>query len=224
MARMGTGRLQARWAILLLAWFALAGAAEVREISWQDLVPPPDFEDPFEALSEDQLYDLGTIVRTREFLKSDASSVSEDAIARAEELEKKLDEQGIDVNGLLGRRDEVAANRRAQSMAVVDELNGKTVRMPGYVLPLEFDGENVTEFFLVPYVGACIHVPPPPPNQMVHVSTETGIESKELFEPVWVEGKIITEGKTSAFNAFDGVLDISAGYTMQATEVEPYEY
>lgn len=210
--------------LLLLSCFSLVKATEVKEINWQDLIPQADFEDPYEVLTEDQLYDLGTIVRTREFLKSNSSSVSEDMIARAEELEKKLDEQGVDVDGLIGMRDEVAEKRRAQSMAVVQELNGEVVRMPGYVLPLEFDGEKVTEFFLVPYVGACIHVPPPPPNQMVHVSTDPGIESKELYEPVWVEGIIATKGKTSAFNSFDGILDVSAGYTMKATEVVPYEY
>ena len=210
--------------VLLLSCFAIAKTAEVKEINWQDLIPPANFEDPYEALTEDQLYDLGTIVRTREFLKSSPSNVTEEMMERAEALEKKLDEQGIDVNGLLGMREEITEKRRAQSMAVVSELNGQTIRMPGYILPLEFDGAKVTEFFLVPYVGACIHVPPPPPNQMVHVSTNPGIESKELYEPVWVEGKIATEGKTSAFNSFDGTLDIAAGYTMQASTVEPYEF
>ena len=212
------------WPILFLTWFGMGTAAEIKEIGWEDLIPPPDYEDPYEALTEDQLYDLGTIVRTREFLKSNPSNVTEEMMERAETLEKKLDEQGIDVNGLLGMREEITEKRRAQSMAVVSELNGQTIRMPGYVLPLEFDGIKVTEFFLVPYVGACIHVPPPPPNQMVHVSANPGIESKELYEPVWVEGKIATEGITSAFNFFDGTLDISAGYTMQASAVEPYEF
>ena len=209
--------------VLCLVYVAGVSAADVREIGWQDLIPPPDFEDPFEALTEDQLYDLGTIVRTREFYKSRPSSVTEEMLERAETLEKELDQQGIDVDGLLALRDEIAEKRRAQANSVVDELNGESIRMPGYVLPIEFDDQKVTEFFLVPYVGACIHVPPPPPNQMVYVSSDVGIETKGLFDPVWVEGTILTTGKSSPWTAFDGVVDISAGYTMRADEVEPYE-
>ncbi|MDJ0956890.1 MAG: DUF3299 domain-containing protein [Arenicellales bacterium] len=210
--------------MLCLVYVAGASAADVREIGWQDLIPPRNFDDPFEALTEDQLYDLGTIVRTREFYKSSPSSVSEEMLERAETLEKELDQQGIDVDGLLARRDEIAEKRRAQAYSVVEDLNGKSIRMPGYVLPVEFDGQKVTEFFLVPYVGACIHVPPPPPNQMVYVNSNVGIETKGLFDPVWVEGTILTTGKTNPWTAFDGVLDITAGYTMQADGVEPYEY
>ena len=209
--------------VLCLVYVAGVSAADVREIGWQDLIPPPDFEDPFEALTEDQLYDLGTIVRTREFYKSRPSSVTEEMLERAETLEKELDQQGIDVDGLLALRDEIAEKRRAQANSVVDELNGESIRMPGYVLPIEFDDQKVTEFFLVPYVGACIHVPPPPPNQMVYVSSDVGIETKGLFDPAWVEGTILPTGKSSPWTAFDGVVDISAGYTMRADEVEPYE-
>ena len=209
--------------VLSLAYLTVGYAVDVREIGWQDLIPPRNFDDPFEALTEDQLYDLGTIVQTREFYKSDPSSVTEEMLERAETLEKELDQQGIDVDGLLARREEIAEKRRAQANSVVEELNGKSIRMPGYVLPVEFDGQKVTEFFLVPYVGACIHVPPPPPNQMVYVNSDVGIETKGLFDPVWVEGTISTTGKTNPWTAFDGVIDISAGYTMQADDIEPYE-
>ena len=208
---------------LCLVCFAPAVAADVREIGWEDLVPPRDFDDPFETLTEEQLYYLSTIVRTREFYKLNPSDVTEDMLERAETLEKELDQQGVDVDGLLSRRDEIAGKRRAQANSVVEELNGKNIRMPGYVLPIEFDGQNVTEFFLVPYVGACIHVPPPPPNQMVYVNSDVGFETEGLYDPVWVEGTISTTGKTNPWTSFDGVLEISAGYTMQANEVEPYE-
>ncbi len=208
---------------LCLVCLAPAVAADVREIGWEDLVPPSNFNDPFEALTEDQLYDLGTIVRTREFYKSNPSDVTEEMLERAETLEKELDQKGVDVDGLLARRDEIAEKRRDQASSVVEELNGISIRMPGYVLPIEFDGQKVTEFFLVPYVGACIHVPPPPPNQMVYVNSDVGIETKGLYDPVWVEGTISTTAKTNPWTAFDGVLEISAGYTMQADEIEPYE-
>ena len=223
MQKVKTNSMKILGLVLCLVYVAGASAADVREIGWQDLIPPRNYDDPFEALTEDQLYDLGTIVRTREFYKSSPSSVTEEMLERAETLEKELDQQGIDVDGLLARRDEIAEKRRAQAKSVVEELNGENIRMPGYVLPIEFDGQKVTEFFLVPYVGACIHVPPPPPNQMVYVSSNAGIETKGLFDPVWVEGTISTEGATSPYASFDGTLDISAGYTMQANDIEPYE-
>ena len=210
-------------AALCLVCFTPAVAADVREIGWEDLVPPMSFDDPFEALTEDQLISLGAIVQIRELFKSSPTDVPDDMLERAETMERELDQQNIDVTGLLARRDELAEKRLAQANSVVEELNGKSIRMPGYVLPIEFDGQKVTEFFLVPYVGACIHVPPPPPNQMVYVNSDVGIETQGLYDPVWVEGTILTVGKTNPWTAYDGVVDISAGYSMQADQIEPYE-
>lgn len=97
--------------------------------------------------------------------------------------------------------------------AVVSELNGKTVSIGGYVVPLDFDSTTVKEFLLVPFVGACIHVPPPPANQIIYVKTEKGFEVGGQFDPVTVTGKINTTV------AFTGLAD--AGYTMTADSVEP---
>ena len=58
---------------------------------------------------------------------------------------------------------------------VVKALDGQSVSLPGFVVPLEGDSELITEFLLVPYFGACIHVPPPPPNQLVHVTIKGGV-------------------------------------------------
>ena len=58
------------------------------------------------------------------------------------------------------------------STNIVPEMNGQAVRIPGFIVPLEFnDDEDVTQFFLVPFFGACIHVPPPPPNQIILVNS-----------------------------------------------------
>ena len=62
------------------------------------------------------------------------------------------------------------------------------MRLGGYVVPLDFDGSKVTGFLLVPYMGACIHVPPPPPNQIVYVHTKEPIEIDEIFEAVYATG------------------------------------
>ena len=74
---------------------------------------------------------------------------------------------------------------------VVASLDGKNIKLPGFVVPLEGDGQVVSEFLLVPYYGACIHVPPPPANQTVYVKVPSGdAKIREVFDTVWVSGKL----------------------------------
>jgi hypothetical protein len=99
---------------------------------------------------------------------------------------------------------------------VVPELDGARIKLPGFVVPLEMDAEQIDEFLLVPYYGACIHVPPPPANQTVYVVTDPGrAYSGELFDTVWVTGTIRIEATSSELG--------NAGYRLQAARVEPYE-
>ena len=99
---------------------------------------------------------------------------------------------------------------------VVTDYNDVQVKIAGYVLPLDFINTNVKEFLLVPYVGACIHVPPPPPNQIIYVTSEDGIEVGGMFEPMWITGKLETASLTS------DLADV--GYMMTLDKTEPYEY
>jgi hypothetical protein len=95
--------------------------------------------------------------------------------------------------------------------------------MPGFALPLDYEGRQVTQFLLVPYWGACIHTPPPPLNQIVYV-TLTG-EGRELgaYEPVWVAGEMKAETGTRNLFYRDGAADIATGYTLHAELIESYE-
>ncbi len=97
--------------------------------------------------------------------------------------------------------------------AVVQSLHGKRVNLGGYVVPLDFDATTIKEFLLVPFVGACIHVPPPPPNQIVYVKAAKGFQIRSLFQPVYVTGRLTTSV------AFTGLAD--AGYTLEAEKVSP---
>ena len=98
---------------------------------------------------------------------------------------------------------------------VVAALHGKQVKLPGYVIPLEGDGKEVKEFLLVPYFGTCIHVPPPPSNQIVFVkAAKAGAKVQKMFDTVMVTGTLNTTGTATAIAA--------AGYTLEATKVEPY--
>ena len=101
------------------------------------------------------------------------------------------------------------------SAPVVDRLDGKRIRIPGFVVPLESDGQAIHEFLLVPYFGACIHVPPPPANQLIHVMPDQGIPAAWNMVPVWVSG-ILTVAR---FNSELG----SAGYQMRGIQVEEYK-
>jgi hypothetical protein len=96
--------------------------------------------------------------------------------------------------------------------AVVAELDGKRIHIGGYVVPLDFDSTRVKEFLLVPFVGACIHVPPPPANQIVYVKSEAGIDVKGTFDPVWVTGTLKVTPAATAL--------AEAGYSLDAEKVE----
>jgi hypothetical protein len=99
---------------------------------------------------------------------------------------------------------------------VVQELDGRRVRLPGFLVPLEMDAETIGEFLLVPYYGACIHVPPPPANQTVYVQTAEGNAYRgELFDTVWVTGTLKVEHQSNEL--------AEAGYQIQDARVEPYE-
>ena len=126
---------------------------------------------------------------------------------------------GEDLQGLTDDSDRAgelleAYRETARSAPVVSELDGQRIRIPGYIVPLEFDHLVVSEFLLVPYFGACIHVPPPPANQIVYVTTETSFPTTKVFKPVWVTGVI----RTLAY--FNEVGD--AGYRMHAMNIELY--
>lgn len=102
------------------------------------------------------------------------------------------------------------------STRVVESLIGKEVKLPGFVVPLEFgDDTTVTQFFLVPYFGACIHLPPPPPNQMVLVDYPEGLEIETLYDPLWISGTLNTQ-------VVENELGTSA-YSMTMDSFEVYE-
>lgn len=109
------------------------------------------------------------------------------------------------------------AARQSLIFTVNKELEGKEIRIPGFVVPLELDeAGNVTEFFLVPYFGACIHVPPPPPNQMVYVIMKTGIKLDSMYSAYWITGRMSARSRDTRLGA--------AAYTLIATASEEYQF
>jgi hypothetical protein len=109
------------------------------------------------------------------------------------------------------------AAQQPMNFNVNGKLDGKTVRVPGFIVPLELDAQGkVTEFFLVPYFGACIHVPPPPPNQMLYVTVQKGITLDSMYAAYWVTGRLSTKTKQTKLGA--------AAYTLAASTLEEYKY
>lgn len=99
---------------------------------------------------------------------------------------------------------------------VVEDLDGVVARMPGYILPLDFaEHGQAREFLLLPFHGACVHYPPPPPNQIVYLRSSEPVQFASLWEPVWVEGRMQVE-------RVDTDLAASA-YSMVVRSVTPYE-
>ena len=95
-------------------------------------------------------------------------------------------------------------------------LAGKLVKIPGFTVPLEDWASSAAEFLLVPYVGACIHTPPPPPNQLVYIEMEDGKRAKlDGWNPVWVEGVLEIEVTESVYG--------DVGFTLTGQRVYPYE-
>jgi uncharacterized protein len=99
----------------------------------------------------------------------------------------------------------------------VKALNGTKIRIPGYTVPFEYGADaDIKEFLLVPYFGACIHSPPPPPNQTIFVIADKSIKMKDLAQAVWIEGTIYTQTQESEL--------ADAAYTIKLTGIEEYTY
>jgi len=172
MTRTNSVRLKPATFILLFCIASILAAtqrvyADVKyeTLDWTDLIPPIDL-----AALEGQTIDHGDVPEFDE-----PSSGNESA------------EQG----GFEPSFEEQAYQSALVSTRTVDTFNGKPVKLPGFIVPLEFDeAMTVTQFFLVPYFGACIHMPPPPPNQMVLVDYPEGIKLDALYDPLWISGEL----------------------------------
>ena len=193
-------------------------AEDVREITWDDLVPAHLADaDPVAHLTPEQQDLVGWMIYMLETLPPRTAD-TEDLYESLDQEMPLLKKYNIDIEKIMEQNNKIRT-------AVVKELDGQHVRMPGYLLPLEITDGNVTQFLLVPYVGACIHVPPPPPNQIVHVKVapSKGLKRGGLFDPVWVTGKINAKSMVKDLFLVDGSANVDIGYTMQADRIEPYQ-
>ena len=207
----------------LLAGLGVCIAAEeVRQIMWKDLLPVPAADQVFPKLSKQQALQLADIADVRE-RQARGEKIGSIELEDERAAVRKLEQAGFDVEALLSKRRQFVESSRVRASAVNGTLDGQTVRMPGYILPLEFSGKEVSEFLLVPYVGACIHTPPPPPNQIVHVKADKPVANVTVFSAVWVTGRLAAVSAKKSLSLVDGSADIDIGYSMRAATVELYK-
>lgn len=208
---------------LLTLWVIPANAEVPRQMNWPDLIPKSQpIENPLKGLTSEQRRLVGMVAEI-EKLKTAKRSISSFWLKDAEENRKKLESQGVDVDALLPKLTKTSSKIARSQAALVDTLDGQLIRMPGYLLPLEFSGTMTTEFLLVPFVGACIHVPPPPPNQIVHVRLDKPFKTDSLYTPVQITGRISAKRDKKPLFLEDGQADVPIGYSMDGGSVELYK-
>ena len=164
-------------------------ASDYKELIWDDLIPEAELE-IMEQISS--------------LLTSPHEPLDPNADIR-DDINSAMDQiNDPDVQGVMN------------SINIRPELNNQSVSIPGFIVPLETNDENaITEFFLVPYFGACIHVPPPPPNQIIFVRYKEGLQVKGIWMPFEIKGTLFTE-------TIENDTAVSA-YTFVADEVTEYK-
>lgn len=205
-------------ALTLTASVSLADQA--KEIGWEALAAPTSvFENPFENLTDQQMQTLARILRLDYLVETEKDAEAKVEVA---DLRKDLSKEGIDADFLLAERIRIMTKLENESRMPNTSVVGQTVRMPGYLLPLELDGNLAVEFLLVPTVGACIHTPPPPANQIVYVRYPAGYPTESLFTPVWISGELRSEFDSHSLYMVDGEADVDVTYKMDADSVIAY--
>ncbi|MCY9873904.1 DUF3299 domain-containing protein [Vibrio barjaei] len=196
--------------------------AHANDWQWQDLSPTidtPTYQNKFASFTPTQRYDLMTIVdyqNKHEPERAELETSYREALIR-------FAKNGINILALIEEQKQIDADHSDWNMNINPKLIGKKGRLPGFIVPLEFDELIVTEFILVPTAGACIHTPPPPGNQMVLVSYPQGIEFRGLYSPVWVDGTLMEQSTASSIELSDGNTEVISAYTMTADNVTVYE-
>ncbi|WP_221796061.1 DUF3299 domain-containing protein [Oceanobacter mangrovi] len=174
----------------LLTATSSASADDYPEINWTDLLPASD---------------LQALENRPDFIDNIEEGSSADSQAGGPP-------SGLDV-------DQSAAWQRydaaLKSTNTRPEFEGRKVKIPGFVVPLDFDDQqNVSEFFLVPFFGACIHVPPPPPNQIVHAQLAAPYALESIYDPVWITGTIHLQTNRNDLGV--------SSYSIDVKTIQPY--
>ena len=192
--------------INVFLWTGLLYLASEVSVSWaQNDVASPEVETKFKTVEWVDLIPPEVL----EILMNPPSYIAEIEDGSAE------DQITSQMKNTLAEEEEDAYRRALASTDVNPAMDGQKIRIPGFIVPLEFDEEQtISQFFLVPYFGACLHMPPPPPNQIILVDAPDGVQMSALYEPFWLEGEVrttITENEMA-----------KSAYALQLHRLSPY--
>jgi len=234
-ARSFGGKPKNRIKVMRIQWITILAAVifgssawadtSVKPVTWPMLIDPgaQSFDDPFTRLSPDQLSKLAAVARDRERLKTISDLTEEEresAKERISSAEQTLNADGIDIDGLIAMRWIVAERRRNAFSAGNVELDGASVRIFGFLIPIGADETGTQIAYLVPERGMCSHTPPPPPNQLVRVRMTADWTPTRFYEPVRLTGKLAVAMSSKQVRIIDGMVWMNATYQLEAREVE----
>lgn len=178
-----------------------SNANQAAVLTWEDLMPEGEDERLAELYAE--------FYEEQEMRFIEQMNLSQAAAADAEGAD--------DLMSIVQEGSEFDTMDQIGTFNVVSDLDGQSIRLPGYVVPLDFNADSeYDQFLLVPYFGACLHTPPPPPNQIVFVKSDPAMKIPNIYEPVWVEGIM----KTGQFGSDLG----NSAYELTLANLDPYEY
>jgi hypothetical protein len=205
-------------------WLALAapGEAAPRLVEWSALRPPHAAEaaDPFAALPDAVLDPLRNLVRSRT-LEAQGFAVTDEVRRERETWTRQVEANGESVAALLARRDAIMAQRRAAAEGTVAALDGQAVLLPGFLLPIAMKDGRATEFVFVAMPGACSHMSPPSPNQVVRVRPARPSTLVDAYEPALVAGTLRLRVSATSVHVVDGIVEVRSGYAIDDAEITP---
>lgn len=213
--------------VLSLGSSSAFGAGATR-LKWEMLIPPAEalLFSPND-LPSDQQQALQDFI----YWKGHPSGeLSEEFALQREEAKKRVDRgrenlaaQGVDLDALYDRYVAWATEVERRGTLTQAKYDGERIAIAGYLLPLDFDPNGTTEFLLVPYFGACIHEPPPPPNQVIYLKSSAPYVPKALFEAVSITGTMRVKAENKSLSFVDGADDVASSYFLEGESIEPYE-
>ncbi|GGA68415.1 hypothetical protein GCM10011385_22820 [Nitratireductor aestuarii] len=217
---------------LILAALCLGSSAafsvSTTKLNWEMLIPQTEpLENFFEDVPFDQQQALRNLLYLEAYPKGDVSeevaAAREEARNRVAVAREDLEKQGVDIDDLYERYKKWAAEVERRGTLTEPKLDGERISISGYLLPLDFDPDGTTEFLLVPYFGACIHEPPPPPNQVVYLKSSSPYAPTALFEGVTVTGTMRVQPATKDLSFVDGSSEVASAYILEGDTIELYQ-
>ena len=210
-------------AIMMLCASAAQGGDMPDEVRFADLADPAarQFDDPYLAMGPERLEDLKTVVRLDERLAED--DLATDTRQRLDALrvaaQDRLSADGHDIEALLSQRWTVAQQRARARIATNPALKGAEVTLSGYLIPAGKEEDGRALGYIVPVVGMCSHISPPPPNELVRVRFDPALAGNSIYLPVRVSGTLSMEASDESIQLLDGYVRMQSLWRLDAQTV-----